>query len=448
MLIAPPLLDLLDACRQAGEATDPDLTRMQGRLDAAVAFHNEGRAMFLVMWPTAPLKDGGRQAVDEVLAMYDRQKAALDGIAAAMERNQPQIVRQEGDRFADATNGLVEALRALGKIESQAVQQSPLPAVDQFIKTGINVIDGMIPGVILQDRFPMLINTVQTLRADLRRFEALHEAPPDLSREFLEAVEIMEAGLGGIIAWGREDDRDALVDGLRLLKRGSADAMRLLARMDQIGREARSFSTLLPLDEMARATRGFVAGKVPRDIVERCARNLHSLGEYYVAQVATVANFPLRFAVRPQWLEMRDSAQGLVQVAVPWLQTMESNPDAAARDAHALEGIRTAFEHASATSHRLQEALESAGRALAGAPQMEEMVDILGRLAVGTASFDYVTERVGHHLRVLDDLAREMDEANGPAELKTLVLGQLAAFYEMARFLDDGDDEHLRVGFE
>lgn len=451
MIIAPPLLRLIEAAHAALEDRAAATAPLAALVPPAVDFHMEVRRVFEVMFPTAPLKGDGKPLVDGLTRLFDEQRKALDDMGRALqEETRPQL-RDSLRRLENSTNAIVEDSNRLGGLEAAAPRQSPLPAVDQFIKVGINVLDEQIHGVELIKRFPLLVQTIQNLRADGQRFQALYDAPAELATGLGAALDQMEAGLGAFLQYFREAERPALLDGLRFVKAASADVMARLAAMDEIARTSSTFSRLLVLEEAYRALRAHREGRVPIEMVNRTLVTLHSLGGYYAGQVDVVARYPLRFAVRERLDALAQAVEALSRRADAWFPRAGADPVAVAGDGPALEAMRTAFENASDAARHLQQDLESAARALEGAPQIEEVVDLLGRVSVSSASPAVARERVEHYLDLQRRLVDDLDAAAGDpgaAEIKTLVLAQMSAVYEMTRFLEDGDEKHLRTGFD
>jgi hypothetical protein len=438
MIVHPTLLRLLETGREA--QASGDLSSLSALVSPARAFLIEQQGLFEALAIAIPLRAELGDRVADIRSLFGQALSALEQIEAG---------RAFGlDSLEAAMKELLPSLGALDEAERAFPRQSPMPIVNRFIRIAANVREGFLEPGLLREHFGSVVQNVRTLAQNQRRFRALYPTPPGLLDEWDREFGRLEAGCGAMLAWFDNGEDATLLDALKLLKFSSTALMAMLARMDEVARAELGEARLPAVAELQRAAALFREGRVEAEAVVLTASILQSLGGYYASALDTVPVFPLAFMLRAELDDLRAAMTELGEVALPWFARLPADPAGACRDMELLERMRLRFESACAAHQRLQDALSAHTEALAGATNLQEVVDVLGRYSLQTVSASHALDRVEHFLAIHSDLVEQIDRSGADlGEMRDLLLEQALAVEEMARILEDGDEEHLRNGY-
>jgi hypothetical protein len=276
---------------------------------------------------------------------------------------------------------------------------------------------------------------VGRLAARASRFEALHpDRPQALSDAARALVGDLVAGAGAL----RLGEREALIDGVRLLHHGSEALAAVLEEMDRFVRQTARWSSMPVLEDFCRAaTRG-------ADLREDCSASVESWLAFLEAQVAGLRALPLAYTV----------AEGIDSFATDVALASAAFAEARmAPEPEALTRMQDLFAMARGRRDEVLSALEREMDAVALSPHLEELKELSGRFLQGSVSETLLRERVIAWLKAhamlemqLRDRAREALGTDA-AELLDLLHQQGAGIEEATRFFRDSDPGHLVEGF-
>jgi hypothetical protein len=443
MIATPHLVRLVETGRFVLSGGSDDRAILRAPLEAATQFVLSCCATLNAMSPGISRDGDGESRIAAVGELMEAQLAALADIRTGLAEDDIGLIRRGLDKLETLHAPLMEALAALGEHERLTPQMSPLPAVDQCLKIGLNVYAGKVPSSALSQRLPLLAETMQNLRAQGLRCRALHDIPSDVCAAFDEQLQHMTAGLGALAMWLRQQEqRDVLMDALRLLRTSSIGLMQGLGRMDEVARRDVGQHKLLAAAELEHALHGLSSGRVTAAQVREASAALQSIAGYLCGQLDAMRAHPLLFSVQDAWNVAAARVQDLAQAASPWFQQIEQDAGSVAPDS--VPPVAHLFEQASAAVAELQKQLAENARALAGASQIEQMVDLLGRLVAGGVTRDYVTERLTAFRDLQQDLLSQLQPGS---DVYMTLHTQVAAIEDMSRYLDDPQLAWLQRGF-
>ena len=442
-LLAPPLNRLIDAAERftRGQALADEV---RSCLPAAREFCAEGRGLFRLIAPGLLRTPEVERLLEECAQDLDAQEKALTQLEEALATAFPSSVGSAAGRLREAATRLAGGYGALHEEEQKEKIYSPFPALDHFLKVGMNVLEGRVPRGELAERFPPVVSLVERLGRDVSRFRALYEAPA-VAGSVSELVGTLQAGLGAVVQYFETGKLPALADGLKLLGRGSAALQGGLVEMDRIATTARKGSHPY-LEELRMAVDRHAEGRLPWLLVRDAWQLVGSTAEHYHRELDAFRRFPLYPFLQGEEGRVRAA----LDTTVAELARLE--PQFAHPGRPDLAALEASFDLLARRVAHLWDRLEEELVRYAEAPHVEELRERVGRALLGEPSEELLRERLLHFHEVQQGLAGEA-AAGGldPAlahELTMLFAGQDEGYRVMLDSLETRDLAELRRGWE
>ncbi|MGI5843819.1 MAG: hypothetical protein ACOX9B_06560 [Candidatus Xenobium sp.] len=442
-LLAAPLVRILDAAERLaeGRATPAEV---YDALSGARDFCAEGRALFALVSPGLLRTAEVDRILEECRQDLDAQEEALKALEEALKASEPSRVGWAAERLREAASRLARGYGLLHEEEKKEKIYSPFPAVEHFLKVGLNVLEGHVGRAELTERFPPVVALVGRLERDHQRFEALYGAE-EVALPMVGLLEAMQAGLGAIAEYFESGSRSALADGLKLLGRGSAAAHELLPEMDRVAAATRR-SGHAYLDELRRALDCHAEGRLPWMLVRDAWQLVRDAESHYRQELDAFRRFPLYPFMKDDELPAR-AALDQVQVELELLEPAfdrESTPD--------LAGLEPAFDElASQVAHLWDRIEEELGR-YSEAPAFQELRERVGRALSGEPVDLLLRQQFSsfHETQqeLLNQLAQGGLEGGLGSELGALLAVQDQAWQVLLSSLEGPDLAVLRRGWE
>ncbi len=442
-LLAASLVRILDAAERLaeGRATPAEV---HDALPLARDFCAEDRSLFALVSPGLLRSPEVDRILKECREDLDAQEEALKALEEALKGSEVSRVGRAAERLREAASRLARGYGALHEEEKKERIYSPFPAVDHFLKVGLNVLEGHVGRGELTERFPPVVALVGRLERDHRRFEVLYGAE-EVARPMAGLVKAMQAGLGALVEFFESGHRSALADGLKLLGRGSAAAHELLPEMDRVAAASRR-SGHAYLDELRRALDCHAEGRLPWTLVRDAWQLVRGAESHYRQELDAFRRFPLYPFLEADELPAR-AALDRVQAELERLQPafeQESTPD--------LADLEPAFDAlASQVAHLWDRIEEEMGR-YSEAPAFQELRERVGRALSGEPVGLLLRQQLSSFYDVQQELAHQAAqgglEGGLGSELGALLAVQEQAWQVMLSSLEGADLAVLRRGWD
>lgn len=426
-LLAPALNRLLDSADRFARGEAP-AEEVRACLPDARAFCAEGRSLFGLVAPGLLRSPAVDRLLDECRQDLDAQEAEVARLEAALEEGSAGRVGAAAGRLREAAVRLAGGFGDLHEEEKKERIYSPFPAVDHFVKVGMNVLEGHESRDTLADRFPPVVALVERLGRDVERFAALYEAP-QVARVMGELMASLRAGLGATMEFLEHRDRGALADALKLLGRGTAEVHEGLAEMDRVAAAARGEGHAYLLELQRALERG-----IRWPLVQDAWALVRGVEEHYRRELDAFRRAPLYPFLAVEEASAREALDAVTA------ELGRLDPASAA----AVAGLAPLFDALVERVQRLWGRLEEEMARYRDALHLEELRERVGRALLGEPSEELLRERLAHFHALQRDLAAQA--AGLEPELAALFAAQDEAYAVMLGGL--GDPAELRRGWD
>jgi len=442
-LLAAPLVRILDVADRLAEG-QATVAELHEALPLARDFCLEGRSLFALVSPGLLRSPEVDRILDECREDLDAQDEALTALEEALKDSEEPRVRRAAERLREAATRLARGYGALHEEEKKERIYSPFPALDHFLKVGLNVLEGRVHRRELTERFPPVVALVGRLERDLQRFEVLYGAV-EVARPMVGLVKSMQAGVGALVDYFESGSKSALADGLKLLGRGSAAAHELLAEMDRVAAASRRGGHPY-LEEMQRALACHSEGRLPWALVRDAWQLVQGAERHYRQELDAFRRFPLHPFLEADEVPAR-KALDRVQAELDDLQPaldQESTPD--------LAGLELAFDALAAEVAHLWDRIEEEMGRYSEAPAFQELRERVGRALSGEPAGLLLRQQLSSFHEAQRELALQAAqgglEGGLGSELVSLLAVQDQAWQVMVSSLDGPDLAVLRRGWD
>lgn len=431
VFLAPALARILDAATRWGEGrATPE--EVQEAFPEAAQFVQQGIQMFELLHSGILRTDETEELIRQVRLEHEAQAEGLKLLQEAIAEKRPQALLKGTAQLRSSSTRLLELFAQLQEKEHAELVYSPYPVIDHFVKTGINLLNGHLEPAALQARLNPVAALVGGLRGEVERFKLLYEQAA-LAGEAAQPLEQMEAGIGAALGYLQEPtSKKALEDSCKLLGGGSVNLAQVLARFDQAAAQAAKYSRHRVLEELARAHQG----AFPPELVARVQGAVQELLGTWLRELEGLRVHPLA-------AELED---GMKEAHSAW--------EAARRALEAggeFRELDNSFTQLADKLQALRARLEEEQGKYGGAPHLAALRQVIGRSLAGTLPKSELKASLGQYKEQHQALVEQLQaDASDPvtAELLTFLAAHGAAFQRMELFLEDGDKEHLRQGWQ
>ncbi|MCA9794123.1 MAG: hypothetical protein KC910_20080 [Candidatus Eremiobacteraeota bacterium] len=389
--------------------------------------------------------------VDELLRQCGLELDAQAGYLDDLERTvREQKTVSAGDivgRLQASFNRLAELYSQVQEAETQEKIYSPFPALDHFIKAGINHLNNYLEAGELKQRLELAVGPVAELEGRVFRFEILY-ADEHKTAQARQALTALQAGLGAVAQYLDTNQRPALEDGLRLLGSSSTVLFGQLAEFDK--QVVTRHSRYRYLDEFLRAVELYHQDpeKIPLGLVYATWNGVGQVVVYYQRQLEGVLRMSLFPELREQW--------EAAEVAWRELGELYNQVNSSLNPLPALEQIpkdrlEHAFEVLLAGADILFKRLEEEAARFRHAPHLEGLRELVGRAQKGELPDGQLRQALADYQERQQDLTQQLGRQAHDAvnqEMMALLGVHGAAFAEMERYFEDQDRAHFGAGWK
>ncbi|MBI3928239.1 MAG: hypothetical protein HY319_22030 [Armatimonadetes bacterium] len=442
--LAPSIAHVLEAAeRYSGGHLSAD--QLKATLPEAVSFVQDSGHLYRTLSAGILRTETVEELLNQARLELEAQAEALQKVELAAEEGRVHAVREWSQKLRASSERLLELYGKLQEEERKEKVYSPFPELDHFIKTGINLLNGFLEPLAVQNRIPTLMGLAGKLRADVDRFRALHGAL-EVADRAAGPLDRIAAGVGACIAFVQEGRREALQDGLKLLGSGSVQLAEVLQEFDRVAAGHQQYSSHRPLEELARALTAHREDRVPPELVDQTWAAVDAAFHYYDREVRSVRSFSLFPALEEDWKPVSEAVERLRQKLEPLAEVVRSRPRL---ESFPLAELDAAFSAVVSGTESLWQRLDNEVKKLQGAPHLEALRDMIGRAIQGNVPRRELREGLEHFKRLqaelLSDLGRSRDA--GTQQLAALLATHTAGFDLMERYFEDEDPGHLRRGW-
>ena len=295
------------------------------------------------------------------------------GLAALLQgdRSSTVAVRQAAER-------LLELYFELGQAQLEETLYAPFPPCDQFIKVGMNVLDGHLEPFHIESRLPAVVTLANKLEEDLERFVRFYGTIPAVE-QVKTGLKSVHAGLGAALQFARTTERGPLEDSLKLLAAGFGGIHSSLGALDQEARSKMDRFKHLAIEELGRAIE-----LKDHALVVSCWIRVEAAFYQLCAGLDSFAGFP--------YIRLMEPENSLAQRSVRDLGALMSK--AGEHPEHHLPELDATF-HAAVTAVELlfKKRLVELER-YKDAPQFEELRELVYRVGNGEPFRAELDERI------------------------------------------------------
>ncbi len=431
MFVAPVLAHLGDLGRRFGEG-QAELSDLEQAGRAALSYCRDHRFLFERVAVSIVIDRAVAELQRQYRAELEAQEQALDRLLQAAREGRQRGLQDALGTVMSTAGRCQELAAQLRAEEEKRPRFSPVSGVDQFIKVGINVLNGALGPVELESRLSATINVVEGLALNVERFRRLYDRP-DLVHPSVEPLAQMRAGLGAVAQAFKESSPQALLDGLKLLGAGSTGMLTSLRAFEEVARA----QSVMPFVNELRLGQERLHPEADRELIRQLWSQVEQTFYHYENEVRSVRELSLFPLLEAEWSRTdtatRELGRELTRVAPLYAESPRTAP------LGALEG---GFERVRQGLDELWRRLEFEMARLAEAPQFELLRELVLQVSRGRASRQDLERALEHNRNLQEELLSEVG-----GELAELLAAQGEAYAEMARFLQDDDPAHLLQGW-
>lgn len=441
-LLSPQFNRVIDAAQRfsQGEATSQEL---EVAIQDAKVFFEQGSQLFERITP-AILRS---PQIDETLQHCREDIAAQDQALSLIEESYQRLSREGVANAAKALDAaalrLAEDYHCLAQLERQEKIYSPFAAIDHFIKTGLNVLEGHAQPQDLINRFPPVVSLTERTTRDITRFSAIYSEPA-ITSLMDKLVPNLNAGLGACLQYFRTGWKPALADGLKLLGRGSTAVHSGLMEMDRVIIAKRE-SKHAYLDELRRSQTVLAQGKLSWQHVMDAFSLVTLALDNYRNELKAFGRFPLR----PFLKEEEQAALQAIEACEQALKSFEVGLQRhIPQDTRYLEPF---FDDLVIKINALWDGIDREIKRYSTAPHFQELRERVGRALLGEPIGAMLKQPLEHFNHLQQQLSQEVAANLSPdtaRELAAILDSQDQAYQVMLKATELDDLEMLKQGWQ
>lgn len=263
-------------------------------LNNARKFHTLSKGYFLFF-------NKSRVEHDDVLKFTEAMTEHFANLEKEFARMEDFINTGKIETLIQASMGIqagsasiTETSKALKDLKQNFQVFSPMPVIDDFIKLGINVYNGIFDKKVLPEKLPFILVLKDTIQKDFDRFRELYGEAKELNNQIETSLSSLEQGIGAIYTYTETGEKEDLLNGMKILGVISGE---LSAQLDKMGdyREDKGHSLNPYLDEFLTYYNKFINGEINREIFQE---RLKEFKDYYKNVIGEIESFQKDFVVR------------------------------------------------------------------------------------------------------------------------------------------------------
>jgi hypothetical protein len=416
---------------------------VQDAITSALQWNRRARAIYDYWKTSAPLKDAEIASIMERIERYfaAREETLRDMAADCAQENAHALVDKVKD-LKESSIALTDLTLALRKQNRQKDVYSPVPTVDDLIKTGINVYTEAYPPDALKVKIPTVIALKKEYDLDVSLFEKYFPDETALIEKLKQDLYYLEQSIGAVYSFIESGDRGDLLTGLKALGIASTQMARDLLETQQV-RKSKGLSSNPIIDEFLKDALARSQGELSDEDFERSFQGMRS---YVQNTWGDMQRFFRDFFVR------RAVGEKYYALFAEQVRTLEETLEALRRtqSKDLLDKLGSTFEKLLDTRQSFyKDALVE--KELSKDLDIEELRDIMkavkdGVLHTGALQEKLikVSKRAAEAVRKLEFLP-EYDELKG---LKEILVGQQKAYEAIGFWFADRNPLRLLAGIE
>jgi len=312
----PPVTELLDRAndvyRKTAEPQD-----LKPFLQDARDFHDRTRGFFLFFNKSRVEDEEVKHLTEVFLEHCDKLDKHFNKLDEFIKKGNADILLEGVLGVQEASHNMTVTRNKLKEINQKFEVMSSLPIVEDFIRIGINVFNGVIGKEALVEKMPFQLVLLNSIERDIRRFKENYPEAEDLAADLSTALERMKSGIGAVQTYMDNNDKRDLLNGLNILGVISWELCEHLDKMGSyMGEKGKSEDPYI--SDFLIAAERFLADEIdPEDFKV----NLAEFKDYFINVCNEIGAFQSDFMIRkkvveefiPRLNEKVEDIQGLFQ---------------------------------------------------------------------------------------------------------------------------------------
>lgn len=221
---------------------------ISGRLDAntCIPFLEAARERHLTSHESAVLlslvvheDDGLYSSSMELIELIKKRGNNFQDLNNALKNKNLDYIISSGRQLQELSFQIIALASTIEKEKDGLPKYSSFPFLDEFIKIGLAVYEGLHPHEILFNQFQELVNFRATLTEKSNEFLFLYPAHWGYVLRFKQVIKLLEDGAGAIYYFTESSysRRSSLLEGLMILSKASASLSEIFNIMKAIHQE-------------------------------------------------------------------------------------------------------------------------------------------------------------------------------------------------------------------
>lgn len=372
--------------------------------------------------------------------------SCLDRLEAGCSGGHPLLLADRLKAFVTSARSCSTLFGELSVLGAKAPIFTPSAPFDVFIKAGLRHLEGGLERASLEAR-------LHELRRELSRYQRLVGLLPRLHAidssdlaQLQQSLSRLQTGFGALELWRTAADRDALLDGLKLLGSATTSLVRKLDELEpQLGANPR-YSRFRPLEEWLRLRHLLtVEPELVADVsplwVEASVADFFRSWDYLLARAGELEQGAHTLAVPGHAAQRELRERWSLRLGERPPTSWTSFPEA---DWLLLAGPLEDLQRAIEEGHRAQQSSLASFRHL---PGLERLALLKGQARRGEASPLLFEAELRQQLTRLEELISSSAASRDPisAEIRELLPVHRSGFLGMLETLERGDWEALEA---
>lgn len=168
--------------------------------------------------------------IEEINQAYKLREELLEQMGSAIKKDEHKNLDTLLNQLEEATIIITQASEALA-VEDQKLHLSKNTSLNNFLQACLNVYADTEPAEVLPPRVAMAINLVNTMEQDFNNFIEIRPQAVPWQPYFIETINKMKEGIGGIQVFLDEHNPQNLIAGATMIQEASSSISSLMQDM-------------------------------------------------------------------------------------------------------------------------------------------------------------------------------------------------------------------------
>ena len=225
-----PITELLDKINDVYRQIS-DINELKVALEQAKIFHNRSRSQFLFFNKIKSDSDKVNKLNEFLNENYNRMYQEFDKLVDFINTGKVETLFSASLGIQETSYLITKNSQALNKIKEKSRTFSPFLMIDDFIKLGINVYNEKSEKKSILEKIPFLVTFKETIHDDCYKFEECYPEAEEIIDELEQSLEDIERGIGAVYIYTQNENKEDLLNGLKILGNASRKLYDYLNKM-------------------------------------------------------------------------------------------------------------------------------------------------------------------------------------------------------------------------